>query len=105
MAANKELKDAIKIVSDLISCGEAIKNFGILKVIPDLKLIVGSIIDLKKAVSEAPQLFPEWKALDDAGRADLVQYVKDSISVPENVNVENYIENALEAVIMLSQIV
>lgn len=101
-ANNAELKAVVKMAGDAASLiSELAKGFSFDEITKGYALSQ----EIQPLLKEASVFIPEWEKLDDAARADLVQYVKDNLKVPANVAVEAYAQKVLASAIALSAVV
>lgn len=99
---NKALKDLIQAVSDLsLLISTASDGFSFSEVTE----LVNAAKDIAIVAKEAPALLAQYKALDDAGRTDLVSFVENNVTFPANQNIQDVIQKVLEAAIALSALV
>ena len=99
MANDAELKDVVKAIGDsamLIS--DAVHGFKF----SEISEFVGVIGDIRLLLKDGPVLFPEFKALDEAARADLVAYVVANVKFPASQPVEDFLDKALLVAISVS---
>lgn len=100
-ATDQELKDVVKAIADtetLVSELQGGFSFD------ELAGLVRVANDLPVLAKDANVIIPEWSALDDAARADLVSYVQLNCKYPASVTVEAWTEKVLCAAVLLSQI-
>jgi hypothetical protein len=99
-AANTtEIKEVIKLLGDGIKLAGDLSD-GLDG--GDLFDLVAVARDLPPALKDVQLVWPEFKALDDAGRAELVQFTKDNITLKQSVVIENWIETVMSVAIGLS---
>ncbi len=99
MAADKELKDLLKALADgVLLVSEVSQGFSF----QEVTQLVGLVFDIKQVATDAPLLLAQYKALDDAAKADLIAYIDTNVKFPANTQVELVIEKILEALVMLS---
>lgn len=99
MADDAEIKEVLKAIGDgELLASEASQGFSFSEIVGLIK--VG--LDLPPVVRDISVMWPEFKALDDAARADLVSYVQANCAFPANANVNDWVQKALEGVIWLS---
>jgi hypothetical protein len=101
IANDQELKDLVKTISDseaLVS--ELTQGFSF----SELSSLVALAGDLPMLSSDGPLLVPEWEALDDAARNDLVQYVQATCKYPSNIAIESYVQKVLSAAVFASKL-
>ena len=101
MAPDDAIKAGLKVIADLMQMGSDLSG----------GLSFGEIGDLVKLgqdvpglISDAANVWPQYSALDDAARADLEAYVVANDLLPANVNIQGYIQKALDALIALSAV-
>lgn len=99
LATTTNLKEAIKLLGDAtlltsqLSDGVGFEELGTL-----LKIAK----DLPPVLKNRNLMWPQFTNLDEAARAELVEFVKAEITFPADKSVEEFIEKALAAIIALS---
>ena len=70
----------------------------------ELGLFVAPLGSLPAALSGLQDLPKEWQDMDDSERDELMKYVQDEFDIPQD-NIEEMVEKALQAGILIGQIV
>lgn len=98
---DSELKDVVKAIGDTeLLISEITQGFSFAEV----GQLVAVAQDLPKVLKDASVLFPEFSALDDDARADLIAFVQVNCKFPSNLTIEAWVQKVLQAAILLSSI-
>lgn len=101
--ANTEaLKEALLLVGDLVTTGVDLTDGFQLS---DLGDLIKDGKDLPAVIKDASLIVPEYLALDDAAKADLLAWLPANVKVPGHVNVEMFLQTALTVVVQLQGLV
>lgn len=100
-AVDSDIKILLQVVADLVQLGSDLSGGLSFSEIGDL---IKLATDVPSLLSVGGVLFPEYAALDDAARADLEAFVAANVKLPSNVNVQMYIQKALDVGIALSAV-
>ena len=101
MANDVDIKSVIQAISDAELLGsELMHGFSI----AEISQFVALASDLPIIIQDVSVVWPEFMALDDAARSDLVSYVQANCKFPANVTVEAWTQKVLSAIILLSSI-
>lgn len=101
LSPDKALKDLITAVADLVTFLVNVSHGFALKEIWEG---IGLLIDVKSIKGEIPEIVAQYKGLDDEARAELIAYIRASVVLPENSNVELIVEKLLEVAVALSTV-
>ncbi len=98
-ANDAELKTLVKGIADVMTLLSSVSSGFSFAEVAQL-IHVGE--DIPAIVKDVNVLIPEYKALDDAARADLVAYVNANVVFPVSKNVEQLVQKSLDVAIALS---
>lgn len=101
MANDTDIKKLISFVADSEAlAAELLTGFSFQEVVDLIRVAT----EVKSDIGSPDVYIPEWEALDDAARADLIAYVTTAIKYPANVQVEVWTQKLLQAAVLLSQL-
>lgn len=100
MANDVELKLIVKVIADGLLLGSQLtKGLSI----EEVNTLVASAKDVGALLAmPIGMVIPEFLALDEAARADLIAYVGENVKFPANVIVEAVVQKALDVAIAIS---
>ena len=102
MTDDSKLKELIQAIADAeVLVSEVANGFSFAEV----GQLIALAKDIPNIVADAPTMIPEWVALDDAARADLIQFVQQNCVCPSFLSVQVWTQKLLSAALMLSSLI
>lgn len=102
VASTAELKDLIKLLAvgskSIIDLGNGIQ------LSEEGANLISLIASAPAVLRNANLIIPEFKALDDAGRAELLAYIPSVVSIPSSKTAEVVVEEILKLGVQLSKV-
>jgi hypothetical protein len=100
MANDAQLKEAVTAVASVMNLiSDVASGAGLLKEGMDGLAVLRSI---SPVIKDASLMFPEYKAMDDAARADMDAFVASTVTYAANMQIQQVSQMVLDWVIMFS---